>query len=219
MSSFSSRVLRPAQWVPMLIVAAALVSVGVAGGRMQARPTAVAVVDLSAVLEKLDQRSAMLEGILQQFNVFKAQGEERARQQTEREAEIAPLEEKRRAGTITAAELEQYMTLRDAAVKFRIATEAFNARAGRTVDREMGLALEELYNQARAEAGELARANGFDIVLVDDSDLEIQIDRQSPREQQVLAQLRNRRVLYAGDAADITQALIDRMNNAFKAGG
>lgn len=219
MSSLSSRFLRPGQWVPMLIVAAALVSVGVAGGRMQARPTAVATVDLSEVLENLDQRAAMFEEILTEFQGFQNEAENRAKEQTAREEQLEPLEAKRQAGTITAAELEQYMTIRDEAVRFRMEAEALSSRAGRTIDREMGLALEELYISARDQASQLARANGYDVVIVDDSSLGFEVNPQASRRDQIQAQMRRRRVLFTADSIDITQALIDRMNNAFKAGG
>ena len=59
-----------------------------------------------------------------------------------------------------------------------------------------------------------------DLVLVDDSAGELGINPQSQlnRETQITQQMVSRRVLYAGDAVDITDQLITRMNNAYQSG-
>ena len=61
----------------------------------------------------------------------------------------------------------------------------------------------------------LARADGWDIVLVNDSLGEIKLaeDVNVSREQQVVSQILNRRMLYAAEATDITDQLIVRVNN------
>ena len=62
---------------------------------------------------------------------------------------------------------------------------------------------------------------GYDFVLMDDTSAELAVNPESKvaREIQVKQQMTARRSLYVNPAMDITDQLIQRMNNAFNAGG
>ena len=78
--------------------------------------------------------------------------------------------------------------------------------------------MEDAYRKIKAETANLATAQGYDIVMLDDSAGELQIDRESrlDRRTQIEQQILRRQLLYANPAIDITDDLIQRMNNAFK---
>ncbi|MEC8818840.1 MAG: hypothetical protein VXX30_07105 [Planctomycetota bacterium] len=83
------------------------------------------------------------------------------------------------------------------------------------VDRERALMWKSMYRAIREQATALAVADGWDIILVNDSLGELQMSEQvsASREQQVLTQILNRRMLYASETTDITEQLIVRINN------
>ena len=72
-----------------------------------------------------------------------------------------------------------------------------------------------MYDAIRDQVVTLAKADGWDIVLVNDSlgELKLSDNVNASREQQVLTQILNRRMLYAGSSTDITEQLIVRINN------
>ena len=89
------------------------------------------------------------------------------------------------------------------------------------VDIEESLMLQDLYRSVKREAALLGTAAGYDVVLVDDSQGELAIDPDArmPRRAQVLQQIAGRRMLHVNKQIDITDDLVQRMNNAFKAVG
>ncbi|MCA9296905.1 MAG: hypothetical protein KC983_10310, partial [Phycisphaerales bacterium] len=88
------------------------------------------------------------------------------------------------------------------------------------LDLEKALMIEGLYRAVRSASAEMAQAQGYDIVMIDDSEREFQVtpDSRVPREAQVRTQLFDRRLLYTADIVDATDDLVERMNNAFNAG-
>ena len=99
-------------------------------------------------------------------------------------------------------------------------TQAWRMFATEQVDIEASLRLRDLDRSIKSAVTQLAEINGYDIVLVDDSGRELSIDAQSKasREIQVKAQMNARRLLYTNPEVDVTDELIERMNNAFNAG-
>lgn len=71
-----------------------------------------------------------------------------------------------------------------------------------------------MYDKVLKSVKELAEAQGYDYVLLDDTDIKIQPG--TPEE--VIPQMFTRRMLYAGGKRDITGEVLVRMNNAFRAG-
>ncbi len=69
----------------------------------------------------------------------------------------------------------------------------------------------DLYERVTASAGDLARANNYDIVFVDDGAGDI----AEVQDENVMQELLLRRVLWADGELDITDMLIEHMNAAF----
>jgi Skp family chaperone for outer membrane proteins len=88
------------------------------------------------------------------------------------------------------------------------------------MDVERSLLMRDLYRSVKAAVKTMAEAEGYDIVIVDDSQGELLTSDEArvSREAQVRQQIAARRVLYTAPTVDVTEQLIVRMNNEFKAG-
>lgn len=176
--------------------------------RIVAEPTPVATVDVSRVLEQIDERSdwdvriETLKGSIQQ---------EAATRRSAMERRLAESEE---AGTP-----EDRQRIRDEIALMQLRLESWAAVKQAEVDREESLKWRSIYRNLRREAQRVAEAEGFAMVMVDDSvgDIRTAAQSQVPLQQQVLEQITNRRILFAANAIDITDQVIVRMNNAANA--
>ncbi|MHC4810753.1 MAG: hypothetical protein ACYTEV_10370, partial [Planctomycetota bacterium] len=71
--------------------------------------------------------------------------------------------------------------------------------------------LREIYESVRVKAAELSRANGWDLVLVNDSLVEVPaVGSQA----ELMRQISARRVIYGDARIDVTNILIAAMNGA-----
>ncbi len=84
---------------------------------------------------------------------------------------------------------------------------------------EKALRLQELYKSVKEAIADLAEAEGYDIVMLNDASDELPFDRESrmPAQLQILQQIASRKLLYLSPATDVTDDLIVRMNNAYRA--
>jgi Skp family chaperone for outer membrane proteins len=174
-----------------------------------ARPTSIATIQIERVLNQLNERA-------------EAEGELGAR--------AASLEEERTSRQVVIDELmETYKAAEDLQVRRDLEDQiALKSREMKDwvefrraeIDLEKALMIEGLYRAVRSASAEMAQAQGYDIVMIDDSEREFQVtpDNRVPREAQVRTQLFDRRLLYTADIVDATDDLVERMNNAFNAG-
>ena len=72
-----------------------------------------------------------------------------------------------------------------------------------------------LFEKIDATVAELARSNGYTMVFSDDQD---SMTPNNPTEQAARAAIYGRRVMYADNAVDITDELVQLMNNQWKIG-
>jgi len=204
---------RSVRIVGLVLVLVALVAVPALGVRgFLARPTAVATVSVSRVMEALNQRAAA-EAELREMAVD-MQGQDTvwtgALERLRNELKEIP------AADIAARRAKEEETAQQA-----LEMQAWRMFATEQIDIEKSLMLRELDRSIKASIAQLAQSNGWDIVLIDDSKIELVVDAKmkASREDQVKLQLRTRRIIFADPMVDITDELIERMNNAFNAGG
>lgn len=179
-------------------------------GVIKAPPNAIATVDLNRVMNGLAQwdkavteLQAMQDGYLKE-------------QKQQDDAITADIERLRSMeDTPEARALEEQIALA------RLNLDALRAFNREVLDIEMALRLEDFYNTVKVAIEQMAQAEGYDAVYVDDSQGRLRKDAGSgvSRQVQVRQQITNRRLLYVNNAIDITDELIERMNNAFNAGG
>lgn len=191
-----------------LVVVAVLVYQSGGAAMLAGQPTVVVTVNLATVLEKLDQRTDAETNLRNMVEALRVEDDQR-------KAEITKLDNELRAMT----ESSQKQALQDQAALSALKYQAWARFSADKVDIERGLVLEDLYRSIKAAAAELASTARYDVLLVDDSQGELATspDARVSRESQIRQQIAGRRMLFASPAIDITDDLIERMNNAYKA--
>ena len=187
-------------------------------GGAAGKPSVVATVRLSAVLEKLDQRGeaeANLNALAQ-----KVKGDEKTRKDEIQKMQDQ-LEELRKAAGDAVDPGAEITDLQEQVAQKTLQLQAWSRFTVDKVDIEKSLLMQDLYRNIKTAAQTMATANGYDLVLVDDSQAELSTtgDSRVSREAQVVQQIAARQLLYVNPALDITDQIITRMNNAHKAAG
>jgi len=184
-----------------------------AAGRLAGRPTVVVTVRLKAVMESLDQWAASQASMTKLAQEFKSDDDTYTK-------ELKPMEEKLKAMKDQPDSQEKRDLQEDFAQKM-LNYQAWLRVTKARVEIERSLLLQNIYKSVKAEIKNMASAEGYDIVLVDDSQGELVIDPDSrlPRDAQILQQVASRRMLYANPELDITDDLITRMNNTWHSAG
>jgi Skp family chaperone for outer membrane proteins len=169
------------------------------------RPSVIVTVDLERVLEGLNKRAdddAELQKLAMSY-----QAEDIAKKE-----EIANMED-------SMADLIDQRQLLDKEEEIALATlrrQAWLNFIGEKLDVEESLMLQDLFREIQKAAEEMSKTEGFDVVLLDDSSLQLAvIERDVRRVIQIKEQLRARNLLFASQITDISDDLITRMNNAY----
>ena len=195
--------------VLVLVIVVAYPSLGARS--MLAAPTVVVTLNLQRVVAQLDERA---ESAVSLEEMRKRAADQDVVWQQDLEALEAELK------AIPATQPESAEAKRD---KLRLKVLEYNEWVrlqSERLDIETSLLLRDLYRSVQGELAELCEVQGYDIVLIDDSRKELIVNKKLnvQLELQVRKQLSERRVLYASPNVDITDALIERMNNKFAAG-
>ena len=85
------------------------------------------------------------------------------------------------------------------------------------LDREKSLKWQAVYRSVREGAARLAEAERYELIVVDDSKIELQVQRSKdapPLEVQVKSQIAQIRVLHSAKTVDVTEKLVVQINNA-----
>ncbi len=180
-------------------------------GQRAVQPAApvVASVQIDKLFEELEVRAAAKVEI---SRIERQIEEEKTRREEEIKGLDAELEE-----TVAAArrrELDDQIKLKTLQLSYWL------QEAVSVLEVEKALQLQNLYKSVRQAIGTVATAEGYDIVLVNDESNDLPFDRESrvPAQLQILQQIASRKILYMNNAIDITDDVIVRMNNQFRAG-
>lgn len=207
-----TRTLRRSALQPLItaaVIICGIVVYDVTGARnMLAPPTSVATVNLNQVLGGLDQRTEVEAGLQKKRDAFLAEKQSR-------EDAIKALRE--RLEPATGPERE---SLQEQIVMQQIMFEGWINLQTAEIDIDRTLLVESLFRQIKEAAEEHARAQGYQIVVINDADEQFALNPKSniPRSAQLREQISSRRILFAENTVDISNDLIARMNNAFNAG-
>ncbi|MCI0362328.1 MAG: OmpH family outer membrane protein [Phycisphaerales bacterium] len=180
-----------------------------AAAMVAGQPTVVVTVNLASVLEKLDQRTEAEARLVRTGESIQDENEKKR-------AEIQQMETQLKEMKDSPQKQEHQEKTALAAMRY----QAWFNFTERKIDIDKALVLQDLYMSIKNAAGELANSAGYDIVLVDDSQGELTTSGESrtSRVDQIRQQIAGRRTLYVNPAIDITDDLIERMNNAHKVG-
>jgi len=173
---------------------------------MFAPPSAIGIVDMATVFDKLEE-SAEWDVKIKALEA--RAGEEMGRRKADLDALAKELE-----AMSDGAEKDAKL---DSLRLKRLQAEQWAGFKELEVDRETSLKWQAVYRSVREGAKKLAEAEKYDLVVVDDSRVEIRTQRAQNAPsltQQAQSQISQLRVLYAGRTVDVTDKLIVQINNA-----
>lgn len=206
----------------LLLIAALVSAIAYQAGASRTispvQPTKVAVVNLPRVLEGLEQRGAAemeVHAILAKINEERKSREDELRRL---DTEFSQLRQQAQENpdVLTDAEAAaEQLELED--LRYRAWLQIQNEQ----VDIEHALVLQDLYRAVKRAAADMAESEGYDLVLVEDAEGELTINPEArvSRAAQIEQQMLSRLMLHVNPTIDITDDLIERMNNAYRAGG
>lgn len=173
---------------------------------LAAPPTAIGVVNMAALFDRLDEAAEWdvklknLEAKFTEELVTRRSDLEKLGKEVEGMPEGEERERKLDALRLKRLQAEQWSVMKDL-----------------ELDRERSLKWQSIYRSVRDGAAKLAADEKYELVVVDDSKLDIQPQRSKdapPLEVQVKSQIAQIRVLHSAKSVDVTEKLIVQINNA-----
>ena len=207
--------------LPRLALLAVLLLVGGAGATFALKPAAaqqqpagnnnanlsVAVIDV----DRIGNESQLRKGLEEKIKAYKATIQNTINQRTQEGQQLSQQIQELTADAEKARQLRQQIVLKGAEIK--TLQEAGNQEIGLMVV-DMDLQTVQAINEAAAQ---VARERGIDLVLRKSPPLPQSVQPQQA--QGVQEAMARQTVVYAGPSADITTAVLLKMDEAFKAGG
>lgn len=212
------RTVSPSFFVVVIAVLCVIVAYQAGAARLSpSKPAVVATVDLPKVLDGLDQRGKAEADLMRMYKSFEEERERRSKSMEQGAHRLNDMGERHRAGEISIKELQAFA---DEVDREMVNNEAWRRHMLEKFDIEQSLLMQELYRGIKKAVRDMAEAEGYDLVIFDSSGGELRInpDSRASRTEQVQQQILARGVLYTGGSLDITNDLIERMNNHFHAG-
>ncbi|HHN78814.1 MAG TPA: OmpH family outer membrane protein [Phycisphaerales bacterium] len=164
--------------------------------------TAVAAVDLAKLLDGLDERAALEADLNKQIERRQAELDQIADEIKKMNDDIAVLKED------DPGRIEK---IRDLRIK-EVQAKAMRQFIQEQLSVEKGRMLADLYKKIQSAVCDIAARDGWDLILIDDSGLDLP---EMATEQQMLQLILSRRVLCAGGSVDVTDEVKTLMNNRF----
>ncbi|UCD73847.1 MAG: OmpH family outer membrane protein [Phycisphaerales bacterium] len=193
--------------VAVLVAIAALVTYESTATRNMAPlgPAVIACVDLERAFNELAERAQARTDLEDMVAQLDARGQELRDRADMLEEDIQNY----------AAGSEAHQNAMEAATLAAYEFQGFIEFVKRKIDAEGARMVRNLYGKIKKAVRAMSEENGYDIVFVDDSSVELPI---GVSEAEMTRQISARRMLYANPQLDVTDDLITRMNNAFAAG-
>lgn len=179
----------------------------------RAEPTAVAVVDITKVVSNLDEAAQLRTRLQDVAAGFQRQLDEVRNEIRKVESELEVIRDR----TSTEA-----LRLQARGLELQATQRARAEALQRLIDIEEGAQLRAVFISIQDATTRLAQQLGYDIVLLDDrANLPPEAVGEPPNVRRLTSReisevVLNRKVLAASARADITQQLIDFMNNEFR---
>jgi Skp family chaperone for outer membrane proteins len=173
-----------------------------------ADPPIVAAVRIEPLFDGLQQRALAKTEIAALEADITAEGKRR-------QAIIVEMEQSLEDG-VAANKREE---LSDEIALERLKLQFWSQQATAEFEVEKAIRLQHLYTSVKKAIEDMALAEGYDIVVLNDASMELPFERDArvPAQLQILEQIASRKLLYLKPALDVTDDLIMRMNNEFRA--
>lgn len=186
-----------------LVLVLAIAVAGASAARsLQARPTAVGVVDLMRVMDQLKQQQSVRADLMGRQETLKSQLQQKQKEVQNLQGDLDILT----AGTPEYKDKEGQLT--KAVIDLRVWSQ-FEAEKLRM---EEQLQIESLFRKVNDTVGRVAQDSGYDVVFFKGQTI------GSRGENQQQNQVSLRYVAWNSDAVDLTDQIVQRMNNEFTAG-
>ena len=194
----------------VLIVAAALLLGGVLLMRnssaqqadVTAGPTSVAVCDIEGIFRNYDRATDLLDRLNDDRVTIKNEYEQRGKAVQALEMELDALKE----GS------EEYEARLQEIQRLSIESNTYLQFNESLIRRKHHRLTEEMYHEILGGITQVAQERGIDLVFYRDE----QVAQGSNDAMELLTQIRNRKVLYSRESLDITQVVLDRLNQAYR---
>ncbi len=190
--------------IAILVSAAFVWRASANASRPPAQPTAIAVIDIVDIIEGLNEREVLESQLNLRMEARQAQLKEVIEELKTLEADVQML---------TRGTDEYREKLREGVEKQAVANARREALA-QIESIDMGSVMAGLYAKIEAAIADISEREGYDIVLLDDSEFTIPEGAPNP---DVYRAIVTRSVVYRHDSIDITDQVITLMNNEFSA--
>lgn len=195
-------------WLMTGIVLTAMLMVGLGGAgaanMMQARPTAMAVVNPQKLFDNLEEKRQLDATMTEEAERIRAEEQRRSRHIENLQFELEALPANDPAYRAKEEELQK------AAIELQVWLRFQQQR----INRERGVQMEDIYRKMLNGIGRVATTNGYDMVLYKEVHPPV-FNYENPQQLSALIQLR--KVLWSKDDMDITDLVAQHMNNEFRA--
>jgi len=172
--------------------------------RMAAPGGTVATLDLNSVLENLEERQERERELMSMIEERQARLKAMENQLQQSQSDLKILAEKSK----------EWFAQREQTARLSMALRIEQEIAKGTVDEKRKNLSFELFSKINDAAARYAAREGISVVISSDIRADIPFDAS---EQQFQAAMVSRRVLYASESTDISQAVAQMMNNEHKA--
>ncbi|MFI4898005.1 MAG: OmpH family outer membrane protein [Phycisphaerales bacterium JB059] len=172
--------------------------------RPPATPTAIATVDLPAILDGLEEKTRHENDLQAVIQESQAKLDDLTNRLKNIEADLEMINRN----------TPQWRQKFGEGLELQQQAEARKAVLTQTISLQRGDSLRELYLKIEAGITKIAEREGYDIVLLDDSKFPLP---QSVADTNMERAILSKTVLYAHDSTDITQQVIDLLNNEYRA--
>ena len=175
--------------------------------KLSARPTAVAVVDVATVLDEMKEKTQIEADLKTQQEQVQREAERMTNDLKDLKSDLDILARGTPAYSEKLAELDQQV----------IQMKSWEQYQTLKIQRENARQMLHLYNKISAKAGEVAKENGFDIVLYKDRPIDVEFRDVEPKllSGLISSRVSQRKILWSSDEIDITDQVVQRMNNEF----
>lgn len=176
--------------------------------RPPAQPTAVAVVDIPAVLDGLEEKDRLEADLQQAIQDSRAKLEELTKEAETLQAQLDPNTGVLKQGT------PEYIRALGRLIELQAQIKARGAVLEQTLALRQGEMLRGLYQKIEAGIAKIAEREGFDIVLLNDATFPLSNPAAFNQSQ---GEILSRSVVYSHYDADITPAVVTLLNNEYAA--
>lgn len=190
----------------IILAAGAVALIGFVGARatgvLQAQPTSVAAVDTSRLFDQLTEKEDFDAELNTARDQLRGEATNKQREAQELQADLDLLA----PGTPAYQQKEEELS------KKGLENNVWGQFEQAKLNKMAGLRIENLYRKALDAVALIAEESGYDVVIAKEAPPKFQYENL----QQLLAKISLRKSLYTSETIDITDQVIQRMNNEYK---